>query len=517
MKKNIEFTKTELMDINRHKESLNLSKNTKKPFVTYVDTDSVGEDSIIQTGDGKMKIKDLFQLCLNSCRVYKSDAKETIYPLNIKMPFYDENTDKIKFGECKFIYRHKVDKQCYKITIENGSTLIITEDHSLMVMGSDRKLIEKKTKNVLITDIVLYLCMDVDTTLINKFDKKLLSISKIEKINYDGYVYDVGMKETPNTFFANNILVHNSVFVAMQDEKVEDIDTIFQSEFNEVLRREFIDKYNPTLPEKYNLLELEHENHLDYYFSGGVKKRYYCIRSDGSTYIKGLSIIRKDTPHLLKKELNDLSKKIVMDKIKLSDIIDLFDKIKTANLVEIGISKGFGKNFEDYDKTIPQHVKAAVFANSFDGININSTDKPYMFFVKSYELSPTKKDPDNIGWVSKEICLMEEHFDIFQTNSDTLKLDYIEFFNRQVISPVNEFIYSDKVKVILVEFMDMYKDFIEYKKFFNRVKTVAKKLKDNKKITIGIYKWVLLWDYVFGFSEITELTKQNILKGYENE
>jgi hypothetical protein len=43
-------------------------------------------------------------------------------------------------------------------------------------------------------------------------------IRKISKIEYLGlakdYVYDVGMKDTPHTFFANGILVHNSSFIS---------------------------------------------------------------------------------------------------------------------------------------------------------------------------------------------------------------------------------------------------------------------------------------------------------------
>jgi len=307
----------------------------------------------------------------------------------------------------------------------------------------------------------------------------------------------------------------DSIFYSMRDEKKEDILKIFNSEFNDVVRKEFIDKYNPSLPDKYNMIELEHENYLDYYFSSGVKKRYYCIREDGSTYIKGLSIIRKDTPKLLQQELNDISKKIVMDKIEYSDIINLYEKVVSAQLVRIGIIKGFGKNFDQYTKVVPQHVKAAKFGNTFDGVNITSTDKPYMFFVKSYENAPTKKDPNKMDWVSKEICLMEENFDVFDKYNETLKLDYIEFFDRQVIEPIQEFIYSDKVKMIVVQHMDKNEQF--YKKFFNRVKRVSKQLKEGKKLTTGIYEWVNTWDYIFGFSNITELTKSNILKGYNEE
>src|SRR3990167_4351849 len=44
---------------------------------------------------------------------------------------------------------------------------------------------------------------------------KILEITSIEDMGIcNQYVYDIGMKDTPHTFFANNILVHNSVFVS---------------------------------------------------------------------------------------------------------------------------------------------------------------------------------------------------------------------------------------------------------------------------------------------------------------
>jgi len=299
----------------------------------------------------------------------------------------------------------------------------------------------------------------------------------------------------------------DSVFTSFRHEDDKTIDEIFSSEFNDVLRKEFINVYNPEFDPKFNLLELEYENYLDYYFSSGVKKRYYAIRKDGSIYIKGLSIIRKDTPSILKTELNTLANKTVRDIITYKDLQDVYDLILKSPLKEIGIVKAFSKPFNAYNKTMPQHVKAGMLANTFDGVNITSEDKPYMFFVKY-------KNPESGEFEKKEICLNPEHFYIFEKYSDIISMDYEEYFDRQVLEPFSEFIYSNKVKSIVLEYMNNHKDFDKYKKFFKRVKSVKSKLQQNKQLTVGIYEWAIIWDSQFNFSENYDLieNKDKILK-----
>jgi len=77
------------------------------------------------------------------------------------------------------------------------------------------------------------------------------------------------------------------------------------------LKNDLIKKYNNGLNDKYCQYNLEHEQTLAFVYFGDRKKRYYSIRDDGSKYIHGLNIIRKDTPELIKLMLDELCEKSV--------------------------------------------------------------------------------------------------------------------------------------------------------------------------------------------------------------
>ena len=122
-----------------------------------------------------------------------------------------------------------------------------------------------------------------------------------------------------------------------------------------------------------------------------------------------------------------------------------------------------------------------------------------MFFVKSLETVVSKKGVQTVEWVEKEICLMQDDFHVFEKNAGSLKIDYERFFDRQVIEPLQEFIYSERVKSITKQYMENHPDF--YKKFFKRVDRVSKTIKLGKPLTVGIFEWVNIWDSMFGFSK----------------
>ena len=67
-------------------------------------------------------------------------------------------------------------------------------------------------------------------------------------------------------------------------------------------------KYNTGLSDEYQHMDLKFEYDFERIYFGESKKRYYgIIRDTGKKYIKGLNIIRKDTPEFLKKALNKMT------------------------------------------------------------------------------------------------------------------------------------------------------------------------------------------------------------------
>jgi len=122
----------------------------------------------------------------------------------------DINKDyKIVNSEVKSIMKHKVSKEKYTITDECDNSIIVTGDHSIMVLR-DNKLISVKAKDILINDKMIVINND------SVYISDIKSI--IQNENFDNeYVYDIEMKDKSHTFIANNILVHNSAYSQLDE------------------------------------------------------------------------------------------------------------------------------------------------------------------------------------------------------------------------------------------------------------------------------------------------------------
>lgn len=107
------------------------------------DTDSVTGDSIVNTDIlGQMRIDELIH---KANRVETKDDK-TFYFYNKQGLHVTNYIDgEVKFDEVEFIYSHMSDKQLYEIELEDGKTIKVTEDHSIMVLDENGEpTIEKK-------------------------------------------------------------------------------------------------------------------------------------------------------------------------------------------------------------------------------------------------------------------------------------------------------------------------------------------------------------------------------------
>jgi DNA polymerase elongation subunit (family B) len=279
-------------------------------------------------------------------------------------------------------------------------------------------------------------------------ETRLLKITKIEKIEDDiRCVYDIHMKDTPHTFFANNILVHNtdSAFFKQKDEM--NIQSWVKN-FNDKLLDEFIPHYNYGFKHEYALLELQYEKDLEKVYFGDSKKRYYGIERDtNKKYIRGMNIIRKDSPPFLKEKLNELSEMIVRGDFTLDHLKVLREKIETIPYTELAITKKFSKRFELYEKTQSAHLKAAKFANEILGTDIDHRDIPYMFYIVSH-CEEDKKPKDR----NKAICLLDEHLHFIDERKDLFEIDYEVYFDKQVLQQLMEFSHIDYVMEILNEY-----------------------------------------------------------------
>lgn len=132
----------------------------KNPYSLIVagDTDSVSADTMIRVRDNSESAdperRELYDRIENLYTHLKYASGDTVlralndtYVVPVTKKFcvetYDQKLDKIVFRPIRYIMRHSVSKQQYKLTTASGKSVTVTEDHSCMVVR-DGKLIEVK-------------------------------------------------------------------------------------------------------------------------------------------------------------------------------------------------------------------------------------------------------------------------------------------------------------------------------------------------------------------------------------
>ena len=213
--------------------------------------------------------------------------------------------------------------------------------------------------------------------------------------------------------------------------------------FNYRLKTEFVERFTTSMRDDYFLMDLKFEYDLEYAYFGSKKKRYYTIiRGSGKKYIRGMNIIRKDTPTFMKAQLDTIAEKAVRGTLVLQDILNLETDIKTAPYSEIGINKSYNRKFDQYN-VVPQHVRGAEWANKYLPIEITNADTPLLFYITTLnedDLKPKERQ--------KAIVLREEDLHIIDNNA-VFEIDYGTFFKKQVLDQVEEFAHIPNVKAIL--------------------------------------------------------------------
>lgn len=103
-----------------------------------------------KNNNSRIKIGDLFnesKYANHDVVLNVSDGSEVVPVHNINVKSYDSDLDMVVYKPIRYVMRHKVKKAKYKITTESGKTVIVTEDHSCMVIRNG-ELISVKTKDI---------------------------------------------------------------------------------------------------------------------------------------------------------------------------------------------------------------------------------------------------------------------------------------------------------------------------------------------------------------------------------
>ena len=117
------------------------------------DTDSVTGDSLVDTD--RFGIIRLDELEKYADRIEEKNGKEFYFydtPLNVNNYI---NGD-VSMDSVEFLYSHKCEKDVYEIELEDGKTIRVTEDHSIMVLDdAGEPTIMKKPTELTENDVCL--------------------------------------------------------------------------------------------------------------------------------------------------------------------------------------------------------------------------------------------------------------------------------------------------------------------------------------------------------------------------
>jgi hypothetical protein len=184
----------------------------------YGDTDSVAEDTIVVINGVIDTIKNHFE----------QGAEGIYHNLRDKEFKSLSNAVSVTGERIEALYRHKTNKRKFKITLINGKSVIVTEDHSVMIKRNG-ELVEAEPVQINKGDICI--CIKHDSNLVKTQEVAVDSVEELSPFDNE-YVYDVIMADkTDHTFFANDILVHNSVYFTYENivKGIDDIDVLVEA------------------------------------------------------------------------------------------------------------------------------------------------------------------------------------------------------------------------------------------------------------------------------------------------
>jgi DNA polymerase elongation subunit (family B) len=415
----------------------------------YGDTDSLVGETIIQTNLGNLCIADLYKKFENNSKDISQFGHEIldVSDNNLRCLTYNSEELKINFGKIKKLVRHTVTKGKYKVCA-NGNEVIMTEDHGCMVWRGN-KLLRLPPKQV---------CKYTDKFVVNVNRSPLIvDIASVEHVGeFDNeYVYDIEMDDdTEHTFFANDILVHNSVYVSIDpilqkqnipltidgkvNEKVhkivDELDKVVNTEILEWARKELF-----SIDPRY-VFKREVISDVGIFLQ---KKRYilHVLDEEGVAVDKfkytGIELVRSTTPKKVKKFIEKIIQTALLTQNSkqtnevyrqgYTEFLNL-DPNEIAVRTSINNLEKYaeGASLYKFQNKTPSHVKGAIAYNIL--IKELKVDDKYELIqagqkVKKLYCAKNKYGLDAITYVSE----LPQEFNI--------KIDWDKMFSKLVTQP----------------------------------------------------------------------------------
>ena len=138
----------------------NFFKTTGFDYVAYMDTDSCQKDSLVYVNDKQIPIADLYDKF--SEFTYKDDFNRSyVKPVHdVYTKSFNTEHELIEDRKITYVMKHKVKKEMFEITTEDGRSVVVTEDHSVIVKRNGVYMSVSPNKIDVDNDVVINIPID---------------------------------------------------------------------------------------------------------------------------------------------------------------------------------------------------------------------------------------------------------------------------------------------------------------------------------------------------------------------
>lgn len=375
-----------------------------------------------------------------------------------------------KFVYMKYISQHETTKDIIEVIITTNNTeekVRVTTDHICMVYNDDNFFENLSAKDLKIGQVV--------SVYDKEQDKEVRGcISNIHNLGKTTeYVYDCEVEDDNHCFYANNILIHNSLFVNLEavtsslrkqynlPQHLRDWDNEYKQLLWDTVSKFIETKVNPNVQSlitnycrtsRANVLSYE----LEYLADTGIyeAKKRYAVRKmfdEGDMVDKykwsGISLKQAILPKECKEFLEDIYKGTLANywtEKEFNDyIISAYEKFCSLPLESIAMWKGYNTEksvtgFLTLAKGAGAHVKAAIYYNQLLK-NLNIANK-YDSIIVGDKIRFVYVVPNNkykIDCIAYKDVYPEEFRELFVVDTDKM-------FDKVVLQPLKNYLTATK-------------------------------------------------------------------------
>lgn len=204
-------------------------------------------------------------------------------------------------------------------------------------------------------------------------ESKIDYISEIVELPLEEcQMFDIGMVDDPHTFFANNILVHNSAYFSAlplidaskpEEEIIKDVAEI-SNNLTEIINRSIAWLSTHHLKSINNELRFMQEKLIRRAVWGQAKKRYALLTIDNEMVVKGFDLVRSSFPTIFRKQQTKIIEEMLHNKGQtyLDTMVRTFKReYKNSSIFDIMLPSSVKEisKYKDVIKGTPIHVKSA--------------------------------------------------------------------------------------------------------------------------------------------------------------